>query len=435
MKARYTVGVVAMAVGLITLAVILYRQVLSKKFVLEDTFVEVSVVVLFAFLVLLVFRYLALIWFSYLDQLEDEELPAMRQVPMVTIIVPCFNEGAVVQSSIRSLLALDYPRYEILVIDDGSSDDTFTKASELAGKHGGAEVRVIRKPNGGKSRALNQGIRAARGSIVLCMDGDSKLTSDTVREGVKHFMDPTIGAVAGNVKVINRSNLISKLQALEYIEGLNMARKAQGFFRMVNIIPGPIGMFRKSALFDVGLYEHDTYAEDCDLTLKLLLAGHKVVYERRCVALTEAPEDLLDLLKQRYRWTRGILQAVRKHSPLLFQPFRATANSMILWYMVFEGLIWPAMNIFANIFFVIVGIKYGMTELLFFWWTQLTILDMAAALFCVAIEEEDLKLAFYAIYYRVFFILVIDVCKVMATIEELMGRDMNWGKLERKGRI
>lgn len=435
MKFRYWVGMVALAGGLISLAFLLHRRVLSTKFELGDAFVKVSVIVLFSFLVLLVIRYLGLLWFSYLDQLEDQELPEMRQYPMVSIIVPCFNEGAVVQSSIRSLLALDYPRYEILVIDDGSTDDTYRKANELAGKHGDVEVRVIRKPNGGKSRALNQGIRVARGTIVLCMDGDSKLTPDTVREGVKHFMDPTIGAVAGNVKVINRTNLITKLQALEYIEGLNMARKAQGFFRMVNIIPGPIGMFRKSALFDVGLYEHDTFAEDCDLTLKLLLAGHKVVYERRCVALTEAPEGLLDLLKQRYRWTRGILQAVRKHSPLLFQPIRATANCFILWYMVFEGLVWPAMNIFANIFFIIVGLKYGMTELLFFWWTQLTILDVAAALFCVAIEEEDLKLAFYSIYYRIFFILVIDVCKVMATIEELMGREMNWGKLERKGRI
>ncbi len=435
MNARYMVAFVALLIGLTTMSVILHQQVLSRKFVLEDAFVEVSVVVLFGFLVLLVIRYLGLIWFSYLDQLEDQELPEMRQYPLVSIIVPCFNEGTVVQSSIRSLLALDYPRYEILVIDDGSSDDTYKKASQLSGKHAGAEVRVIRTPNGGKSRALNRGIRTARGSIILCMDGDSTLTSDTVREGVKHFLDPTIGAVAGNVKVINRENLISKLQALEYIEGLNMARKAQGFFRMVNIIPGPIGMFRKSALFDVGLYEHDTFAEDCDLTLKLLLAGHKVVYERRCVALTEAPEDLLDLLKQRYRWTRGILQAVRKHSPLLFQPVKATSNCMILWYMVFEGMVWPAMNIFANVFFVIVGIKYGMTELLFFWWTQLTLLDIAAALFCVAIEEEDLKLAFYAIYYRVFFILVIDVCKVIATIEELMGREMNWGKLERKGRI
>ncbi len=436
MKHRYTAGLVVLAVALITLSVVLYRQVLSKRLVLEDAFVQVSVVVLFGFLVLLVIRYLGLLWFSYLDQLEDQALPDMRQYPMVTIIVPCYNEGAVVQSSIRSLLELDYPNYEILVIDDGSTDDTYRKANQLAGKQaGGAEVRVIRKPNGGKSRALNQGIRSARGSIVLCMDGDSKLTRDTVREGVKHFLDPNIAAVAGNVKVVNRSNMISKLQALEYIEGLNMARKAQGFFRMVNIIPGPIGMFRKSALFHVGLYEHDTYAEDCDLTLKLLLEGFKVVYERRCVALTEAPEDLLDLLKQRYRWTRGILQAIKKHSRLLWRPWATPANSLILWYMVFEGLIWPAMNIFANAFFVIVGVKYGMTELLFFWWTQLTILDVAAALFCVAIEEEDLKLAFYAIYYRVFFIVVIDVCKVMATLEELMGRQMSWGKLERKGRI
>lgn len=436
MKHRYTVGMIVLSVGLVALGVVLHRQVLSTQFVFEDAFVRVSVVVLFGFLVLLIIRYLGLIWFSYLDQLEDQELPEMRVYPMVSIIVPCFNEGTVVQSSIRSLLDLDYPNYEILVIDDGSTDDTFRKANQLAGKHpGGIEVRVIRKPDGGKSRALNLGIRSARGSIVLCMDGDSKLTRDTVREGVKHFLDPTIAAVAGNVKVVNRENLISKLQALEYIEGLNMARKAQGFFRMVNIIPGPIGMFRKSALFEVGLYEHDTYAEDCDLTLKLLLAGFKVVYERRCVALTEAPEELLDLLKQRYRWTRGILQAVRKHSRLLWRPFSTPANSLILWYMVFEGLVWPAMNIFANVFFVFVGLRYGMTELLFFWWTQLTILDVAAALFCVAIEEEDLRLAFYAVYYRVFFITVIDVCKVMATIEELLGMQMSWGKLERKGRI
>ncbi len=435
MRSRYALALVAITVGLVAVAYTFYRAVLAREFHLADAFVQVSVLVLFTFLIILVIRYLGLIWFSYLDQLEDASLPDQGSYPRVTIIVPCYNEGTVVQSSIRSLLELDYPNYEILVVDDGSSDDTYAKASSLAGTHGRTEVRVVTKPNGGKSRALNLGIRAARGSIVLCMDGDSRLTSDTVREGVKHFRDPSIGAVAGNVKVVNRSNLISKLQALEYIEGLNMARKAQGFFRMVNIIPGPIGMFRKSALFDVGLYEHDTFAEDCDLTLKLLLHGHKVRYERRCVALTEAPENLLDLLKQRYRWTRGILQAVKKHSGLLVRPLTSPANSFILWYMVFEGLVWPAMNIFANVFFVLIGIKYGLTELLVFWWVQLTILDMAAAIYCVAIEEEDLKLALYAVFYRLFFILIIDVCKVMATAEELMGRQMTWGKLERKGRI
>lgn len=435
MNARYAIPLSALGVVLVAVSYEFYRAVLGRRFDLPDLFVQASVTVLFVFLVLLVIRYLVLIWFSYLDQLEDEPLPEVWLHPRVTVIVPCFNEGAVVQASIRSLLELDYPNYEVLVVDDGSTDDTFAKASVLAGRHGAVDVRVVTKPNGGKSRALNTGIRKASGEIVLCMDGDSKLTRDTLREGVKHFLDPTIGAVAGNVKVVNRTNLISKLQALEYIEGLNMVRKAQGFFRLVNIIPGPVGLFRKSALFDVGLYEHDTFAEDCDLTLKLLMHGHKVRYERRCVALTEAPENLLDLLKQRYRWTRGILQAVKKHARVLARPHRAPVNAFTLSYMMFEGVAWPLMNIFANVFFVLIGINYGLADLLIFWWAQLTILDVAAAVYCVAIEEEDLRLAFYAVFYRLSFILIIDVCKVLATAEELAGRQMSWGKLERKGRI
>jgi poly-beta-1,6 N-acetyl-D-glucosamine synthase len=434
-KARYALLLSALAVALVAVGYAFFQRTLARQFVLSDLFVRASVIVLFAFLVLLVLRYLTLIWFSYLDQLEDEELPPLRRTPRVSILVPCFNEGAVVQASIRSLLELDYPDYEILVIDDGSTDDTCRKAQALAGRHGSTEVRVLTQRNGGKSRALNTGIRAASGEIVLCMDGDSALTRDTLREGVKHFLDPAIGAVAGNVKVVNRGNMLAKLQALEYIEGLNMARKAQGFFRMVNIIPGPVGFFRRRALFDVGLYDHDTFAEDCDLTLKLLLAGHQVRYERRCVALTEAPENLLDLLKQRYRWTRGILQAVKKHSRLLVRPGDSPANAFILWYMVFEGMVWPAMNIFANVFFVLIGLHYGLTDLLVFWWAQLTILDMAAAVYCVAIEEEDLRLALYSVCYRLFFILIIDVCKVLATGEELLGRRMTWGKLERRGRL
>ena len=215
MKARYALLLSLLAIALVTVGYEFYQRTLSRKFVLSDAFVQGSVIVLFCFLVLLVFRYLTLIWFSYLDQLEDEELPALRHYPRVSVLVPCYNEGAVVQASIRSLLDLDYPNYEILVIDDGSTDDTCRKANALAGRHGSTEVRVITKPNGGKSRALNTGIRAATGSIVLCMDGDSALTRDTLREGVKHFLDPSIGAVAGNVKVVNRGNMLAKLQALE----------------------------------------------------------------------------------------------------------------------------------------------------------------------------------------------------------------------------
>jgi len=203
----------------------------------------------------------------------------------------------------------------------------------------------------------------------------------------------------------------------------------------VNIIPGPIGVFRVAALRRVGGYDHDTFAEDCDLTLKLLADGWQVHYEPESIAYTEAPEKLLDLLKQRYRWTRGILQAIRKHRETLLHPARSPAMAFTLAYMVFEGILWPSMNVFAHVLFVIVATRFGAALPLVLWWAQLTVLDLAAALYCVAVEEERLSLVPYAILYRAFFALTIDVAKLFATLEELLRLRMDWGKLERIGRI
>lgn len=433
-KLRY-LGVLALLfLGITGLSVGLYELLREAKLDLPSAFVKVAMWVLFAFLVLLILRYVGLLWFSYLNHLERDDGETLR-LPPVTILVPAYNEGAVIQGSIRSLLELDYPRYEILVIDDGSKDDTYVKAAAYEGDRGKAAVRVITKPNGGKARALNTGIAAATHDFILCMDGDSALHPQTLRRAVRHFEDPNIGAVAGSVKVVNRTNLLSSLQALEYIEGLNMVRAAQGFFRLVNIIPGPIGMFRKSALQKVGGYDHDTFAEDCDLTLKLLLEGWKIQYEPGSIAYTEAPEQLLDLLKQRYRWTRGILQAISKHKRTLVDPRRGVGVTLTLWYMIFEGIAWPLMNCFANVLFVYVATRYGTALPLVLWWAQLTVLDLAAALYCVVVEEEQLTLVPYAIFYRAFFALTIDVAKVFATFEEVFKLRMDWGKLDRIGRI
>ena len=433
-KLRYGVLAGLLLLGITGLSVGLYELLRDAQFDLPSTFLRVATWVLFAFLVLLILRYIALLWFSYLNHLErnDDEPTAL---PPITILVPAYNEGAVIQGSIRSLLQLDYPRYEILVIDDGSKDDTTVKASVYAGEHGRATVRVITKPNGGKARALNTGIAQATSEFILCMDGDSALHPQTLRRAIRHFQDPAIGAVAGSVKVVNRTNLLSSLQALEYIEGLNMVRAAQGFFRLVNIIPGPIGIFRKGALEKVGCYDHDTFAEDCDLTLKLLLEGWQVNYEPGAIAYTEAPEKMLDLLKQRYRWTRGILQAIAKHKRRLVDPRGGFGVTFTLWYMIFEGIMWPSMNVFGNVLFVFVAARYGTALPLVLWWAQLTVLDLAAALYCVVVEEESLLLVPYAIFYRAFFALTIDVAKLFATFEELFKLRMDWGKLERIGRI
>ncbi len=399
---------------------------------------------LLIFLVLLVVRYSAMVLYSFMDHLEGlykQDVPADIEerddssLPMVSLVVPAYNEGLVIKAAIRSLLLLDYPNYEIIVIDDGSTDDTYEKALEVAREPHSIPIRIITKRNGGKAEALNTGMTAARGEFILNMDGDSKLSSNTLRACIRHFDNPKIGAVAGNVKVINRENIWTNIQALEYVEGLAMARKAQSFMRIVNIIPGPLGMFRKTVLQQVGGYDQDTFAEDCDLTLKMLMRGWQIAYEPTAIAWVETPSRLLDLLKQRYRWTRGILQATSKHSASLWQPRKAGVNCFILWYMLFEGIMWPFSTLLGNIFFAYVGIQYGLSTLLFYWWLQLTMLDVIAAAYCVVIEEEAPSLILYAVLFRLFYINIIDIAKVFASIEEWRGHTMTWGKLDREGKL
>lgn len=440
---------VAIAIGgIVSLLYFSYASVREAKgsfSVLFESFVlsAISLYLLF-FLALLVLRYVVMILYSFMDHVESmykkrvAPPPIYREegsLPMISLVVPAYNEGIVIQAAIRSLLQLDYPNYEIIVIDDGSSDDTYEKAMAVSREQHDIPVRVITKRNGGKAEALNTGMTLARGEFILNMDGDSKLSSNTLRACIRHFENPKIGAVAGNVKVVNRENMWTKIQALEYVEGLAMARKAQSFMRVVNIIPGPLGMFRKTVLQQVGGYDSDTFAEDCDLTLKLLMHGWHIAYEPSAIAWVETPSRLLDLLKQRYRWTRGILQATAKHSHTLWQPRKAGINCFVLWYMLFESIMWPFSTLLGNLFFAYVGIQYGLASLLFYWWLQLTVLDVVAAAYCVVIEEEAPSLIFYAIMFRLFYINIIDVSKVFATIEEWRGHTMTWGKLEREGKL
>ncbi len=423
-----SVAIIAIVV-LATLFLFRYPQQLGP------IFITALVVTLASFLLLLVLRHFVLIWFSYLHQRELASQAPVESYPFVSIVVPAYNESEVIHASLSSLLELRYPYYEIIAVDDGSTDSTFDKMKEFEGNHYGVKVSVYRKENSGKADTLNYGIRRSRAPIVVCMDSDSRLTPDALRYAIRPFSDPNVGAVAGNVKVINRHNIWTKLQALEYIEGLNIVRKAQAFFRTVNVIPGPIGIFRRSAFDATGGYDSDTFAEDFDMTVKILADGWKIYYEPKAIAYTEAPEELLDIIKQRYRWSRGILQALRKQKRLLVSGGRSITTPLSLWYMVFEGLVWPAMNIFASVFFVWIALIYGMTKLLVLWWMLLTALDLLIAIHAIVMEGEQMSLAPYAIFYRFFYITIIDVTKVFATLEELVGLDMSWGKLARKGRI
>jgi len=422
--------------SLILLLVISYT--LPRTILTINSLLEYSIIVsLVLFLLILLTRYFGILTFAYL-YLSDYTFKNNEDFnPFVSIIIPVYNESKIIRKTIASLLALNYSRYEIIIVNDGSDDDTEDIAKSLIGYKNGIfnkiKISLINKPNSGKSNALNAGIKISQGDFILCMDGDSQLTQDSIRMAVRHFTNPEIGAVAGNVKVLNRGNFLTDLQALEYVKGLNMARSAQSFIKLVNIIPGPIGFFRKEAIQKAGYYTNDTFAEDADITLRILACGWKIYYEPKSISYTEAPATLRQLLKQRYRWTRGILQSVRKHKKLLINPTINYGNTFILWTMLFEALIWPVMNLAANVFFIFAALVFGFTSLIFFWWAGLALLDLMTAIYCVASEDEEFRLVAYAVIYRMVFILIVDICKAMSAAEEFLGIKMRWGKLERVG--
>ncbi len=425
--------------GLLSLILILIILFTLPMTVLswEGLIVYASIVSLVIFLFILLFRYFTILFLAYFYITRYTVVENSGYTPFISIIIPAYNEGINLQTSVESLLKLNYPNYELIIVNDGSKDNTREVGESLVGLRDGkssiVKVSLINKPNGGKAKALNAGIQYSEADFVVCMDGDSVLTPDTLKSAIAHFADPDVGAVAGNVKIANRGKWLTDLQALEYVEGLNLARSAQGHVRMVNIIPGPIGTFRKEALHDVGFYASDTFAEDADMTLKILAVGWKVNYEPNAQALTEAPTKLMQLLKQRYRWTRGILQAVRKHKKHLFNPTLNFNNTLVLWSMFYEALLWPAMTIFANLFFIFVALFNGMSSLIFYWWLGIALLDFMSAVYCIAVEKEEFRLVPWAIVYRMVFVLIIDVTKAMATIEEFLGIQMEWGHLERSG--
>lgn len=409
----------------------------AKAPVETDPALRIAIRIIMTFLIILIIRYFAILWFGYLKHIEEklDESDTSDFAPPVTILVPAYNEGPVIQSALRYLLELNYPAYEILVIDDGSSDDTYALASQMEGRYGDVTLRVVSKKNAGKANALNTGISLARNPYVVCMDGDTRLSKDVLYWGMRHFRDPRVGAVSGNVKVSNRNNLWTKLQALEYIVFMNGIHRAQAYFKAPNIIPGPLGIFRRDMMIELGGYDTDTYAEDCDLTLKILSAGWHITTDDRALAYTEVPENLLDLIKQRYRWTRGILQALRKRTVWLAYPKMGLPVWIGYVSLYFEGMIWPPLNIAGNLFFAITALNAGVASHVVYWWLLFTLLDIGTALFMIMMEEEDLRLAPYAAISRFFFISMIDVSKVLATIEEFLNVEMNWGKLDRAGRI
>ena len=240
--------------------------------------------------------------------------------PAVAVLIPAYNEEKVIERTVRSVLDSDYMNLRVIVIDDGSTDATLEVTRVAFQKEIAAgRVTVLTKPNSGKADALNFGLEQVTEELFVGIDADTLIAPDAISKLVPHFSNPKVAAMAGNAKVGNRVNLWTRWQALEYITSQNFERRALNTLNAVSVVPGAIGAWRTAPVRAAGGYQHDTVAEDADLTMALLQAGYWVNYEDRALAYTEAPTKANGLMRQRFRWSFGIMQSVWKHRAAMKQ--------------------------------------------------------------------------------------------------------------------
>lgn len=368
--------------------------------------------------------------------------------PSVAVVVPAYNEEKVIVQTITSLLACDcHVPFEIIVVDDGSTDGTHRVASDAFAGH--PRVRVYGKPNGGKPSALNYGIAKTDAEIVVALDADTVFTRDTIAKLIRHFSDPQIGAVAGNAKVGNRVNLLTRWQALEYITSQNLDRRAFSLLNCITVVPGAVGAWRRKLVERAGGFDNSTLAEDADLTMRIRRLGYAIVYEDEAVALTEAPDTVGGFIRQRYRWMFGTMQAAWKHADTLFRRrfgalgFVALPNVMI--FQVLFPLISPVMDLLLigslgttaiNRWQHPADFSVDSLERVLFYYALFVAADYLTAVLAFALEHrENWSLLIFLFWQRFFYRQLMYYVAIKSTLTSLRGVLVGWGKLERKATV
>src|SRR6202043_1111142 len=265
---------------------------------------------------------------ALIEKLQPDHWVMPDPVPGVSVLIPAHNEETVIVQTVKSVLASDVKDLQVIVVNDGSADRT----GELLDGHFGqnARVHILHQVNRGKAAALSRGLGEAQTDIVVTIDADTEIEPDAISKLLRHFSDEKVGAVAGNVKVGNRSRWLTRWQALEYITSQNMEKRAFDLLNCITVVPGALGAWRREAIEAVGGITADTVAEDADLTIAIRRLGWRVTYDEEAIAWTEAPETPGQLIRQRFRWTFGTLQSFWKHSDTLFRPKYGTPGWVAL---------------------------------------------------------------------------------------------------------
>jgi cellulose synthase/poly-beta-1,6-N-acetylglucosamine synthase-like glycosyltransferase len=365
----------------------------------------------------------------------------------VSVIVPAFNEEKVIVSTVERILASDHRDLEVIVVDDGSQDRTAAVVRNRFGSD--RRVVLLSTANSGKANALNAGLKLSRGEIVVALDADTQFQADTIARLVRWFSDEKVGAVAGNAKVGNRTNMVTRWQALEYIVAQNLERRALAALGTLTVIPGAVGAWRRSALLALGGFQSDTLAEDQDLTIGMQEHGFQVRFDSSAIAWTEAPSTFRALAKQRFRWAYGTLQCLWKYRHLTFNPrfgalgmialpqvwlfqialtaFAPLADLLLIWQLISQWIAYAQHGAeFSNTDLITVGVYY----------VVFVVVDLLAATFGFLMERnEQWSLLWWLPLQRFGYRQLMYYVVVRSISTAIRGRFVGWGKLERTGTV
>ncbi|CAN5747979.1 glycosyltransferase [soil metagenome] len=402
-------------------------------------------------------RMLVMAIFAWKQKRKEEKLIPVAilrvdKMPLVSIIVPAYNEEINAVRTVESLLNQDYPNLQIVFIDDGSKDSTFLKVS--AAFENNKYVKVFTKLNGGKASALNTGIESAEGEFVVCIDADTQLKQDAVSQLMKKFdlgnvanQDAEgnalgiVGAVAGNVKVGNEINMITRWQSIEYITSQNFDRRAFDMLNCITVVPGAIGGFRKDAILKAGGFTTDTLAEDCDLTMRMHRIGYQIRNCNNAISYTEAPETMKQFMKQRFRWSFGVMQCFWKHRDAAFNPryknFGMVAMPNILIFQMILPFLAPLADLLLVVSLIAAGfgiIPASMGHIIFYY-LVFTLVDVAGAALAFAFEKEDYKKLLWMIPQRLIYRQLMYYIVIKSFNSAIKGELQGWGVLKRTGNV
>ncbi len=393
-------------------------------------------------------RLLVLCGLAILNRIRGQAAPpVVHSGEKVSVLIPAYNEEKVIAATVERILASDYQNLEVLVIDDGSIDRTAEVIRHRFADE--ARVAVISIPNGGKAHALNTGLSRAEGEVVVALDADTQFNTDTISRLVRWFADSEVGAVAGNAKVGNRINMITRWQALEYVVAQNLERRALSALDTLTVVPGAVGAWRREALLELGGFPADTLAEDQDLTIAVQTAGYRVLFDTTAIAWTEAPATFRGLSRQRFRWSFGTLQCLWKYRRITFNPRFGELGMVALPQVWLFQIILTTLAPVADLLLVwqlagqwIAFKQHGSEftdsdlKLIGIYYVIFIVVDLLAAVVGFVMERrEDWRLLLWLPLQRFGYRQLMYYVVLRSIATALRGPFVGWGKLERHGTV